>query len=310
MSEQSPQRNNAAGNSSSLSSDDWRVQIRSGDSWEVFRSREEAAGDDAGRELLKQLEADSQLAARFDARCRFDVRVAEALADVETPRGLKERLLESLGRADARSFAQPMGESSSVPSEFAELPQASLKSEAKSTSRRGWLAVVALAATVLLAVSLAYVWSERRSWTVADLALASQEWTDHLDPGAWKPASDQERRFPLPPGLGAHFRQAQLIRTDGTEVAVYRGRVTGRRQTVAFLFVLRGRTGSDVPPSPPLRPRTATNGWLVASWQAEGWVYVLRVRGTELDYRRAVNADAPLALVPSQSRQSVNSRSL
>ncbi len=310
MSDQSSQHKSAAGNSSSRSSDDWLAQIQASDRWEVFRSREEAAGDDAGRELLKQLEADSQLAARFDARCRFDARLAEALADVETPQGLKERLLERLVSVDSRPFAPPMEESCSDQSEFAELPRASSKSESMSTSRRGWLAVLAVAATVLLTVGLAYFWSERRSWTAADLALASQGWLDHLDPRAWKPASDQERRFPLPPGLGIHFRQAQLIRTDGTEVAVYRGRVTGRGQTEAFLFVLRSRTGSDVPPSPPLRPRTATNGWLVASWQAQGWVYVLRVRGTELDYRRAINADAPLALVPSQSVQPVNSRAL
>ncbi len=310
MTEQTPQRKNATGNSSSRSSDDWRAQIQAGDTWEIFRSREEAAEDDAGRKLLKQLESDSDLAARFDARCQFDARVAEALSEVETPAGLKERLLERLGRPKAHAFGQSPEESSSVESEFVELARVSSKPEVRSTSRRGWLAVFAVAATVLLAVGLAYLWTERRSWTAADLALASQEWLDRLDPQAWKPFSDPKRRFPLPPGLGIRFRQTQLVQTDGTEVAVYRGRVTGRRQTEAYLFVLRGRAGSDVPPSPPLRPRTATNGWLVASWQAQGWVYVLRLHGTELDYRRAINADAPLALLPTQSRQPANSRAL
>ena len=310
MSEQSPQSKNAARDSSSRSSNDCRAQTQAGASWEVFRSREEAAGDDAGRELLERLEADPQLAARFETRCRFDERLAEALAEVETPAGLKERLLGTLGRPESRTFPQPTEECPSVRPDSGERPRSSVETPGRSTSRRRWLAAMAVAATLLLSLGLAYLWSERRTWSAADLALASQQWLDAVDPDGWKPPSGHERRFPLPPGLGVRFRQAQLIAVDGADVAVYRGRVVGRNQTSVFLFVLRTRAGSDVPPSPPLRPRMATNGWLVASWQAQGCVYVLRLQGTELDYRRAINADAPLAFAPSQSGQPVNFRAL
>lgn len=254
--------------------------VRWQEAFEVYRSLKEAAGDSWGNDLRERLEADEDLRIRFESRCRWDAKLQQVLGEVAVPADLEERLLAAVGSP------------STGPGKLTRTPHGRSR---KPTTRRRWLAALAMAATVLLALGI-WQWSQRPqpSWTAAELATRSQQWLEQLPDDGWATLQDQPREFPLPPGLGVRFTHVQTTRLDGSESAAYRGRVAGRSSPV-YLFVLRVRPASHLPASPPPRPRTATNGWLVGSWQSEALVYVIRVRGTESDYRRAIGADAPLA---------------
>ncbi len=263
---------------------DWR------DAMEVFRSPDEAAHDELGSELLERLTTDHQLTRRFNELRVFDDRVEQALFAVAPPASLENRLLDAVAAAALEQVDEMCVQRAEQPTSAHSTPD----KQGRKSLRRSFC--WATAAALLLACGLAW-WNWRspsESWTAARFVAVSDGWIAQLQPNAWKSLRTPPAEFPLPSGLAVRFTRFQVAELDGRRVAAYRGRI-GDRGAEVFLFVLRPPGITDLPPSPPPRPQTATSGWLVGSWRSDSLVYVMRLHGTSLDYQRAIGFGAPLA---------------
>jgi hypothetical protein len=125
-------------------------------------------------------------------------------------------------------------------------------------------------------------------------AVAAHDSVSAKVPGDWQAMASAPATHPFP---GASIRVPPTGWTpisglgDRAAVAYRLG-----PQASVFVFRPRGEVG-PMPAGPPAKPRNpAGSGVNFGVWSANGLVYVLRVEGSEIDYRRALTrTPSPLA---------------
>jgi hypothetical protein len=219
------------------------------------------------------------------------VRIAEAVHDVIVPAGLAERILArvNLESEKPRSVAN---EQSVREAMVAVVP------ERRSSRKRIW-SMIAVAASLLFALSLATFWPRHQRLTDELLRSdsgASTWYADVSDRASWTPLGPHERglaQYPFPNSIRAAAKSwSDASSTVGQPSVAYQ-LATGRR---AALFVIP-TNDFDGPSTPLSKPQYSTGGWTIGWWQSEGLVYVLIVEGDERTYQDLLNsaAQGPLA---------------
>lgn len=251
---------------------------------ELFRSTEELSDDSAGYPLLQAMQKDNDLRLSFEKLKRWEQQLQTKLENVEPTLDLEARLLQRIEQSETDLLSNVSTE-----------PPARVSSGRR---RRQLLMLVAVAATLLLALGWWQPWRQpTEPWTASSLASISGQWVRDMSQDDWQiaePANSNE--FALPAELDVEFRQSQVLNVTGQKATAYRGQHR-RSQHPVYLFVIRSQKPAELPSSVPPRATMGTGGWLVASWQTGGFIYVLRLHGNANDYQSITGGNAPLAMV-------------
>jgi hypothetical protein len=218
---------------------------------------------------------------------RFDARLTAALHEVPVPAGLAERLLNRLQAEDSKSGqrALPVDIASALPPHDAPAP-AGARAPVPYALRRRMFSLVALAASLLIAVTAVWVLRWRDSGP-SDPAALAESWYAAITP-KWRDAP-APKGFQVPDSIMARPQSWQWASKQvGSKAVVYDLSDQGGR---AALFVVR------MPPaglqSSPLPPQSTTGGLTIGVWEQGGLRYALVVVGDERRYRGLINAAQP-----------------
>lgn len=233
--------------------------------------------------LLAQLAAHPELDQVYERIQRLDAKLAKSFRDVPVPDGLADRLTASL--ASAGSDLSKSAETSPA------LPNPNATSTAPAERRhfrRFWIAVAAMAATVVAAASLLI--SQISNTEPAAIAYQTAIFEAMNRFAAGPAAADGEpfRTAPADHPFSRDVRPMRGIRwrrIDGflgrSGVAYDMVAPNGARAT---LFVIAG-AGSDFRTAPEFVPPYGS----ASAWQDQGLVYVLVAEGGLTSYRQFLN---------------------
>jgi hypothetical protein len=251
--------------------------------------------------LAQEVADDPACKAAYRQIQRLDRRIGEAFADVEVPRGLEGRLLETLATAEAQRTAEAPPQDSSAsepwvaaPGKLAAVRPVPVASPAaKRRISRRWAVAGALAATAAAGLLIAVGWQLSRpvDYSAADLhALAIEHFTNQQhEPGHL--LSEVRPPADYPPSPEVHVSpRSRWRRVEGlfghraVAYDLFVGR--GRRAT---LYVVRSGVNDELPGAPPSRPALRTGGCSTAAWAEGPRLYVLVVAGDRAAYQRLLN---------------------
>jgi hypothetical protein len=162
--------------------------------------------------------------------------------------------------------------------------------------RQSWIAIAAVAATLLIAIGTFALWPRRPVFTYDRLPTLSGQWFAQLRASAgWQPLPPHEivRDYPPPDAIRVHpNRWADVSELVGTPACAYEMTTSDRRR--AILFVIYQPT-AIAGSTPPLEPASSSGMTMltIGCWQSGDRLYVLAVEGTERSYRSLLNETGP-----------------
>ena len=225
---------------------------------------------------------DAAVASHFARVQHCDAKIQAALHEVVIPEGLKGRLLARLESTRLDPIATDVG-----------LLPTQQVAEPRNTRRRQrvWFSM-ALAASLLIAVSLVVAWLSRPAGPLDVVALA-QVWEGELAEG-WRPMSQVPQGGAIPVRLTvAPSRWKRTSSYLGYKGIAYDVSRPGCR---AVLFVVNDVPSEKLPKAPPLTPQDSSGGHTVGAWLVGKQMCILVVIGDERMYRSLIPSSAtPLA---------------
>jgi hypothetical protein len=266
---------------------------------EVCRGGTDDLSDPAMARLAAEMAADPRLRQARDRLARLDERLAESLADVPVPEGLRVRILNRMAAAKVEAAAdtalEPQGKDETPAAE----PPTPRSDGRRPVSRR-WLLVVGggsvAAAAALLALVIVNLPSTK-PFSAEQVAERATQFFISVDaaPGRLVAESSPPDDFPAPKigvfdskrAPGIRWRQVDGL-LGGRGVAYDLPGPGGG--TAATLYVLRGVT-AELPSRPPTWPDLLTANGAAGAWQSGELVYVLVARGGERAYRSCLKFD-------------------
>lgn len=228
-------------------------------------------------ELARCVQEDPRVALLYRRVQRLDSMIGAAIRDVPVPHGLEAAIVRRL-------------EAARRPDGPAELP--ATVAPARQRVDALWIGV-ATAATVLIAVTSALIWSRRDPVTVDNIWTVAEGWCQQVDRDRWRPMGSAPAYYPPSRRVLANRFGWQPIRSGlaGGGVAY---NLSGEADPPAMLLVAR-TTVAGLPGRPPRQPLWTQNR-SIAAWQDGPLLFVLVVDGPPDRYRRLVDSrPAPLA---------------
>lgn len=244
-------------------------------------------GDSESEQLIAENDL-ADLAARTHALDRL---LAEALADVEIPVGLEDRLLDGLLEAglsaDAGHQHGLLSEKSlqdvvqTKATDQHDVVTAVQNQESRSTGRRTAIAgiVVAAVAAVILAIAWRPTSTETAPYPASELAGRVAQWLPRLetaiaDTAGWQQASiEPPLAYLADRQVVPHARSWREFETRLDPQAVIWD-LSSRRYGEVYLVVLRPSERYSLPEMP-LRRLTSSGQWSLGAWQTGDTLYVL-----------------------------------
>ncbi|MFO0912987.1 MAG: hypothetical protein U0795_08515 [Pirellulales bacterium] len=261
--------------------------------WQELRSR--LLSDDVATERARQVR-------------EFDDRVGNLLQDVELPSGLADRVRSAL----SQSATPPSGSilpSSPATSVAVHPSEDTAQPFPWKITRRQWVSLLATAAC------LGLLWMGFRARRAGDgpeltssrIIGAAEQWMGRInDQTAWRQVTHLPtgRYKPSQAVAGTPLRFATLDTEWDGRTRLYEYPRQGQSEQWCFVF-RPSETASQLAQLPPDQPSGGSGGWNTACWQEGPAVYVLMVRGSLDDYRRAVGPGRKFVSQPAQPIQLV-----
>ena len=231
--------------------------------------------------LATAIAADPGLEDLYERLQAVDARVAAAMHDVTVPEGLARRLTDHLAAAGARSLE--LAEAVESPAS-----QRDALAQPRSVSRR-WLVMAGgtlTAAAVLLVAALFGIMGTSETCDAVGVRQLAIEFfnAESPEPGYLLAEKPPPRDYPPSEAVlripSMRWRPVRgLLGQSGVAYDLPDGGAP------ATLYVVRRRV-AGLPNLPPLRPGLTTAGCSVSTWQSDGLLYVLVVRGGPKSYQR------------------------
>jgi len=244
-------------------------------------------GDPEAEQLIAEHDL-AELATRSHA---LDQMMADALADVEIPPGLEDRLLASLAElpldGQGRHEQGPLSEQSlqDVLQTDASGPQADVAVGAiepgESSRRRTAIAgfVMAAVAAVVLAIVMRPTSTETAPYPASELAGRVAQWLPRLenaisDLAGWQQAAVEPSAGYLADRQVIPAARSWRMFSTGLDKQAVVWDLSSRRDGEVYLVVLRPSERYSLPEMP-LRRLTSSGQWSLGAWQTGDTLYVL-----------------------------------
>lgn len=238
--------------------------------------------------LRETLDGDAEARAQWQRVCQWDEAVRAAMQDVAVPKGLAERLLDSVKRQE-RGWNEEVRGAQDTADSSAEVE---LLRQGHKPARRAAAILVglcAVAATVALAVWFGPWQGQLTGREVAGMA---RGWMNSLDRESWRANAAPLAEYPLDPSLRFASIRWQRFEALGDRHAVAYQATLPPDRAAAYLLVIQTHRDSRLPTTPPMVPQSTTEGLCIGTWQGRGLLYVLVVPGSQLQYRRAIDSQS------------------
>jgi hypothetical protein len=250
-------------------------------------------GDEQAAEmapLAEQLQRDPALAAQFEEFQQFDRSVQAALADVEIPTGLADRILAAIEPSSA-----PLDAAANAAFVEAAHDAADPRPRGRTRRKLPWSIAIsaALAACLLVAI---FTWnrsSEAGLHSAKAVAARAMIWTSQLDDDNWQTEPFPLADFPAPVALRLPPHRWQ--RVDETRFPVVCYDLTMPNQPRIYLFVIQEDPGFRGALLPPLSPDHDTRNWCLGVWASDDGLYAVAVEGGRERYQWLIRATLQFA---------------
>jgi hypothetical protein len=124
--------------------------------------------------------------------------------------------------------------------------------------------------------------------TAGQVAEASSEWVNQLDPEGWQRTKPPAADYPWDSSVRLQSVEWQRCAAlNDSHAVAYRAELPPDHSN-ALLLVIRTRQGRSLPTFPPTVPDSTTGNVCVGVWKSNGCLYVLIVYGRQSDYLRAI----------------------
>jgi hypothetical protein len=253
-------------------------------------------------ELARQVQADAEIRARYEAVQKLDGAIGTAFHDVPVPAGLEQRLLAGVAaRVRDKASDTPANPSQNERSatSAAELEAAPRRKKRFLRRRMRWIGVGGVAAALLIAVA---AWAIVKMYPapkvpLETLAHRALRWVDQLLTQPWKSLDENGPEglvpgYPLEPSLRAGPLRFQQFGDERDTVVAYDLAAPG--QPIAAQFTIRTSREYDVPGVMMSKPLWSSGPYCIGACQRDGVLYVLVVEGDAGRFRQFVQPRLPI----------------